>query len=475
MIRQHDHQDQLFYTATELPPPSPNSVYARLSAVVGDWRALAQPLEAVFSAHTGRPTDPVVYLKIFLIGYLENLVYDTELAERIDDSRALRHFLGYTLAERTPDHCSISRVRQRLAAHDMTAVLDTVVAMCVAAGLVTGEVVATDASLLRAHASRASFRPKPPVQPVADHVAAASAANPLPVEALNRRVASTTDPDARLRSKGRDRAIPSYLLTHVTDGQGQIILAASVATAECGEVAAALPPLRQAQATLAAHGHTLGTVLADTGYDALTFHVAVEALGATPLTSQKPDSSGKPVGFRKADFTYDPYNDQYLCPRGERLHYKCTDPKRARRRYVSNAAVCADCPCRAACLSSTGNQRWVCRPRHEPSRQAVVARAQTPAGHALLTRRKAIVEAPFGHHKTYGGLARLNCRGLGAVQVKCLFAAIAWNLIRLTRHLRADLLSDVRFVQRTVRRSRVACIGKQYPFSSPAKKAILLR
>ena len=427
-----------------MPPAAPSGVYARLTELVGDWRALARPLEAAFSATTGRPTDPVVYLKLFLIGYLENLTYDTELAERVDDSRRLRAFLGYTLTEPTPDHSSISRVRHRLAACDLTAVLEAVVALCVAAGLVTGAVAAVDGTLLCANASRDSFRPLTPTQPVADHVAAAAQANPPPADTLNRQVASTTDPDARLRRKGADRAIPSYLLTHVTDGAGQIILAASVAPADRGEVAAALPALAQAQETLAAQAHALGTVVADTGYDDLTFHTAVEALGATPLTSQKPDASRKPVGFRKVDFTYDPATDTYLCPYGHRLRYKCTDlTRRPRRRYVADPAVCAVCPGRGGCLSPAGRARWVSRAREEPRRHAVIARAQSPDGRALLARRKAIVEGPFGHHKTYGGLPRLNCRGLGAVQVKCLVAAIAWNLIRLTRHLGAVLRARV--------------------------------
>jgi transposase len=439
MIRKRTSQEPLYYTAIELSPPSPNTVYTRLNTVVGNWQELAHPLEAAFSARTGRPTDPVVYLKIFLIGYLENLTYDTQLAERISDSLSMRRFLGYTLTENTPDHSSISRVRQRMAKYDLTGVLDTIVVKCIDAGLVSGEVVAVDGSLIHANASRDSFKPRVPARSVAEHVAAAAEANQLPEEAkpagkLSSRVSSTTDPDARLRRKKNERAIPSYLLTHVTDGKGQIILAATVALADIGEVEAALPALDQAQAVLASQGETIGTVLADTGYDDNDFHAAIEALPAVPLTGIKKDGSGKPPGFRKEDFTYDHEHDQYICPQGQRLKYKCYDQIMQRRRYVSDAALCKVCPHRFLCMSGKGACRWIGRFIHDESREAVIRRLETPEGRALMKRRKTIVEAPFGHHKTYGGLGRLNCRGLGAARIKCLFAAVTWNLIRLIRH-----------------------------------------
>jgi hypothetical protein len=56
-------------------------------------------------------TDPVVYLKMFLVGFLENVIYDTDLAERCADSLAIREFLGYGLSQEPPDHSSISHNR----------------------------------------------------------------------------------------------------------------------------------------------------------------------------------------------------------------------------------------------------------------------------------------------------------------------------------------------------------------------------
>jgi len=54
-----------------------------------------------------------------------------------------------------------------------------------------------------------------------------------------------------------------------------------------------------------------------------------------------------------------------------------------------------------------------------------------PEGRALLKCRGQIVEAPFGHMKTYGGLARIKCRGVRKMRVKLLLVAVAWNVIKL--------------------------------------------
>ena len=115
MIQHKSLQEPLFYLTVEISPVNRSNFYLRLSQVIGDWHGFAAPLNDIFSKTMGRPTDPVVYLKIFLIGYLENMVFDTDLAERIDDSRAIRTFLGFTLTEKTPDHSSISRVRNQIA------------------------------------------------------------------------------------------------------------------------------------------------------------------------------------------------------------------------------------------------------------------------------------------------------------------------------------------------------------------------
>jgi hypothetical protein len=439
MIRKRDRKPPLFYSADEIAAACPGGFYARLeAALAGRWEALAAPLRAAFVADWGRPTDPIVYLKCYLIGYFENITYDTDLAERIADSISLRTFLGYTLMERPPDHSSLSRVRAQVGEHcAMEEVLEAVVEACAKAGLVGGEVAAVDASLLPANAALSSLRSLSTGKPVREHLREVRARNRVlpegapqePVTVSNAEFVSDTDPDAKIaRKPGQCRGM-YYRATQVVDQQHQIILAAECGRADVGEAEAARGPLTQAQETLAENEFSPPVVVADAGYDEADFHAHVEELGGTPLTNYQPDTR-KPEGFRKADFRYDAEANCYLCPEGVRAHF--AGKSKGGSQYRTRPGDCQDCPHRRTCIGE-GRQRTLTRQEHEASRERNIARCHTEEGRALLKRRGSIVEAPFGHMKTYGGLGQINCRGLNKAQVKVVLAAVAWNLIKLVR------------------------------------------
>lgn len=433
MIREQKSEQPLFYSTQEIAQPAAGNFYRRLAAVVGDWRELAAPFAAAFCADFGRPTDPVVYLKIFLVGYLENIVYDTDLAERIADSLAIREFLGYSLSEETPAHDAISRNRARIGERCwIEDVLGPVVTLCQEAGLVSGQEAALDSSLIPANASLSSLRSVKTGKGVREHLREVRQRNrqaqeKVELQVSNEEFRSSTDPDARLaKKKGTPRDM-CYRATQVTDAKAGIILAADCARADQGEVQAAVPVVAQAQGRLEATGASLGTLVADAGYDDCDFHAFVEELGATPLTNYQADGR-KPEGFRKADFSYHPGSDCYLCPEGKRASYAGSSS--GKRQYRTRVADCRDCLHRTQCIGG-GKRRTVIRQAHEESRERNIARCHTEAGREALRRRGHIVEPAFGHMKTYGGLGLMNCRGLAKARVKVVMAAVAWNLRKL--------------------------------------------
>src|SRR6476619_3896647 len=66
-------------------------------------------------AKVGRPSlAPGVYFRMLFVGYFEGIDSQRGLDWRCADSLALRAFLGTPLTEATPDHSSLTRVRQRL-------------------------------------------------------------------------------------------------------------------------------------------------------------------------------------------------------------------------------------------------------------------------------------------------------------------------------------------------------------------------
>lgn len=56
--------------------------------------------------------DPVVFFKILLVGYLNNISSDLKLISFCSDSLAIRLFLKYDIDEVLPWHSTISRTRQ---------------------------------------------------------------------------------------------------------------------------------------------------------------------------------------------------------------------------------------------------------------------------------------------------------------------------------------------------------------------------
>ena len=102
----------------------------------------------------GRPgIDPVVYFKMLMVGFFENLRSERAIAARCEDSLWVRAFLGYSLEESTPDHSSLSVIRQRLGAEIYQGVLEVVLTALKAHGLFKGRHLGIDSSVMEANAS----------------------------------------------------------------------------------------------------------------------------------------------------------------------------------------------------------------------------------------------------------------------------------------------------------------------------------
>jgi transposase len=102
----------------------------------------------------GRPgIDPVVYLKMLMVGFFENLRSERAIAARCEDSLSVRAFLGYELEESTPDHSTLSVIRQRLGPEIYQGVFEVVLSALKAHGLFRGRHLGIDSSVIEANAS----------------------------------------------------------------------------------------------------------------------------------------------------------------------------------------------------------------------------------------------------------------------------------------------------------------------------------
>ena len=93
--------------------------YAKLEETLESFGFAAKVRALCASAYAqsgvGRPgIDPVVYLKMIMVGFFEDLPSERAIAARCADSMSIRAFLKYELTEQTPEHSSLTVIRQRL-------------------------------------------------------------------------------------------------------------------------------------------------------------------------------------------------------------------------------------------------------------------------------------------------------------------------------------------------------------------------
>ncbi len=73
-------------------------------------RELVLPLYANGGRHS---IDPVVFFKLQLVLFFENLRSERQLMEVVADRLSLRWYVGYDLHEPLPDHSSLTKIRER--------------------------------------------------------------------------------------------------------------------------------------------------------------------------------------------------------------------------------------------------------------------------------------------------------------------------------------------------------------------------
>jgi transposase len=118
-------------------------------------RELVEPLYA----NGGRPSvDPVVFFKLQLVMFFEDIRSERQLMRAVSDRLSVRWYLGYDLFEPLPDHSSLTRIRERFGLGVIRRFFEKIVEECFDAGLVWGEELFFDATKVEANASIGSTR-----------------------------------------------------------------------------------------------------------------------------------------------------------------------------------------------------------------------------------------------------------------------------------------------------------------------------
>lgn len=148
-----------FWIATgQVVSPAQSGFYAKLEETLESFHFAEKVRELCAPAYdktgVGRPgIDPVVYLKMIMVGFFEDLPSERAIAARCADSMSIRAFLKYELHEKTPEHSSFTVIRQRLGLKIYDRIFTITLQALREHGLLRGKNLGIDASVIEANAS----------------------------------------------------------------------------------------------------------------------------------------------------------------------------------------------------------------------------------------------------------------------------------------------------------------------------------
>ena len=163
------YQEKLF-TQFRLSERVPKDNFYRQLKEVLDLTYL-YPLTKEYYGNTGQKSlDPVVFFKLCLVGYLENIISDRKLIAHCSMRMDILYFIGYDIEDELPWHSTISRTRQLFPEALFEQAFTKVFEMCVEKGMVSGHTQTIDSAPVKANASMDSLELKVPQEELEAHL-----------------------------------------------------------------------------------------------------------------------------------------------------------------------------------------------------------------------------------------------------------------------------------------------------------------
>jgi transposase len=453
-----------------------DNFYRRLEARLD--LSFVREFVAPLYANGGRPSvDPVVFFKLQLVMFFEDLRSERQLMEIVADRFSLRWYLGYDLHESLPDHSSLTRIRERFGLKVFRRFFERIVEECVKAGLVWGEELFFDATKVEANASMESRIPRfsaeahlgglfgdeeMPETDAGDETSepyAAADLDALPAASdrglraenegrgdwisedgkpdrtivrggYRRRSdyeVSPTDPDASLMQHKRGASRMGYHAHYVVDGgKARVILNVLVTPADVTENQ---PMLDLLWRTIFRWRARVRRVTGDSTYGTKEIIAAVEKASIRAYLSMA-DFEGRSPYYGSSKFHYDAERDLYRCPQGEPLSLYTHSYTERLSRYRADPESCNACPLKPECTPG-GSGRVLMRSFEEELLERVRAYRGTAPYEKALRKRRVWVEPMFGEAKEWHGMRRFRLRTLWRVNAEAMVTAAGQNIKRL--------------------------------------------
>lgn len=465
---------------------SPDNFYRRLKGVL-DLQWLYKATASYYGSEGQKSVDPVVFMKLILVGYFENLNSDRKIIQHASMRLDILFFLGYDLDEELPWHSTISRTRALYGEEVFKELFSKVLSLCVSKGMLSGRRQAIDSAYIKANASMDSLVEKEIIEDGEHYLSelqhdeygkvieqhqsvmkddrdqdtitksrnkstqehhswkgeaykgqpkGRSLTNPADAEdqqssrpkfVSNHTHYSTTDRDARVSVKpGKPRQL-NYSMQTAVDMGSHVITNIEAHLADRRDSECLSQVLQNTIQNLKEHHLQVEEIAADTGYSSSK---ALQACVDQNITAYIPNF-GQYKPFREG-FVFDEKADRYTCKaRGVHLPYKKTygDKKGYyKKQYRSSARDCGQCPLRTTCIGGRADYKKIEDTVDKHLYDGMHERLKTPYAKKMKKLRQATVEPVLGTLINFMGIRRIWTRGLRNAGKFMLGAAIAYNL-----------------------------------------------
>lgn len=444
-----NYQEKLF-TCFQLSDRIPqDNIYRRLKEVL-DLQWIYKATAKYYGAEGQQSIDPVVFFKLILIGYLENLSSDRRIINTVSLRLDVLYFIGYDIDECLPWHSTLSRTRQLYGQEVFQQLFREVLKQCIELGMVAGRRQTIDSVFVKANASMESLVEKEILE---DATVYANSLDDQPQEAPpppsgnneNYRQYCPSDPDARIATKRGKPSRLSYLAQVSVDSSSHVITNIEAHFADKRDSECLPEVVDHTLDNLQLNGLLVEEVIADANYSSGT---VLQYLEDTHITGYIPN-----LGSYKKDregFTYDPQKDEYTCSQGAPLTFRRMAPGRAgryKKSYSSYKKDCLNCPIRSTCIGNNvvkkltvTQDKYLFDQMHD--------RMQTIKGKRMMQLRQSTVEPVLGTLVNFMGLRQINTKGIEQAGKCMIMAALAYNLKKLLKFLAPKVQAAIQEVRK---------------------------
>ncbi len=403
--------------------------------------------------------DPKIMLKLLLYGYS----YGVRSSRKLEREAHYNLSFIWLTGGLKPDHKTIAEFRKNNKV-SLRKVLKQCARLCVKLDLIEGNTLFVDGTKIRANASIKNSWTKERCnrhlkkidkrikeilsecdaadrkeedqaslvkmkKELKDHDALKSKVKNIlnELKAEDKKSTNTTDPDCKPMHSVQGTH-SAYNVQSVVDEKYGLIANSDVVT-ESNDIHQFAEQVEQANETL---GKKCQTACGDAGYSSVDELEKIDEQGIKVVvpSQRQARKEKKEDPFDKSHFKYDRENDCYICPAGEVLAYRRTEPEKQRRVYRIKRSICRQCRYFGVC--TTGKiGRKVTRLLKENLKEKLEARYEELESQKIYALRKQKVELPFGHIKRNLKVDSFLLRGLDGVKAETSILSSCFNIARM--------------------------------------------